>query len=55
VVLLRVLGVPARAAGPPWVPAGSRWMTRCYWWLREVAALPHDAALAVILRLRVKR
>ena len=55
VVLLRVLGVPAHAAGPPWVPAGSRWMTRCYWWLREAAALPYDAALAVILRLRVKR
>jgi uncharacterized SAM-binding protein YcdF (DUF218 family) len=55
VVLLRVLGVPARAAGPPWVPAGSRWMTRCYWWLREVAALPYDIALAVILRLRAKR
>jgi vancomycin permeability regulator SanA len=52
VVLLRVFGVAARAAGPPFVPAGSRWITRCYWWLREVAALPYDAALAVFLRLR---
>jgi uncharacterized SAM-binding protein YcdF (DUF218 family) len=55
VVLLRVLGVPARPAGPPWVPAGSRWITRCYWWLREAAALPYDAALAVISRMRVRR
>jgi uncharacterized SAM-binding protein YcdF (DUF218 family) len=55
VVLLRVLGVAARAAGPPFVPAGSRWVTRCYWWLREAAALPYDAALAVFMRLRERR
>jgi uncharacterized SAM-binding protein YcdF (DUF218 family) len=54
VVLLRVLGVPARPAGPPFAPAGSRWMTRCYWWLREAAALPYDAVLAAVLRLRNK-
>jgi uncharacterized SAM-binding protein YcdF (DUF218 family) len=52
VVLLRMFGVAARAAGPPYVPAGSRWLTRCYWWLREVAALPCDAALSVVMRLR---
>ena len=52
VLLLRLLGVPARAAGPPFVPAGSHWFARCYWWLREAAALPYDAALAVLLRLR---
>jgi uncharacterized SAM-binding protein YcdF (DUF218 family) len=52
VVLLRILGVRARAAGPPFVTAGSRWITRCYWWLREAAALPYDAALAAITRLR---
>ncbi len=52
VVLLRILGVPARAAGPPFVPAGSRWMTRGYWWLREAAALPYDAALGIVVRLR---
>lgn len=51
-VLLRVLGLAARAAGPPFVPAGSGWAIRCYWWLREVAALPYDAVLAVLLRLR---
>ncbi|MGA3401543.1 MAG: YdcF family protein [Acetobacteraceae bacterium] len=55
VVLLRVLGVRARAAGPPFVPAGSRWLTRCYWWLREAAALPYDAALALVMRLREPR
>jgi uncharacterized SAM-binding protein YcdF (DUF218 family) len=52
VVLLRVFGVAARAAGPPFAPAGSRWVTRCYWWLREAAALPYDTALAVVLRMR---
>jgi uncharacterized SAM-binding protein YcdF (DUF218 family) len=52
VVLLRLLGVPARAAGPPFVPAASRWMHRCYWWLREAVALPYDVLLALLLRLR---
>lgn len=51
VLLLRLLGVPARAAVPPAVPAASRWWRRCYWWLREVPALPYDAALALLLRL----
>ncbi len=51
VLLLRVFDVPARAAGPPWVPAGSRRITRCYWWLREAAALPYDTSLALLLRL----
>jgi uncharacterized SAM-binding protein YcdF (DUF218 family) len=55
VVLLRLLGVAARAAGPPWVSAGSRWTTRGYWWLREAAALPYDAALALFIRLRERR
>lgn len=54
VVLLRLFGVPARAAGPPWVPAGSRWLARWYWRLREAAALPYDAAIALLLRLRVR-
>lgn len=52
VVLLRLFGVAARGAGPPWIPAGSAWVSRCYWWLREAAALPYDAALALFLRLR---
>lgn len=50
--LLRLLGVPARAAVPPAVPAASRWWRRAYWWLREMPALPYDAALALFLRLR---
>jgi uncharacterized SAM-binding protein YcdF (DUF218 family) len=51
-LLLRLLGVPARAAIPPTVPAAARWWRRCYWWLREVPAVPYDVALAVLLRLR---
>ncbi len=50
VLLLRAFGVRASAAGPPWVPAGSRWGARCYWWLREAAALPYDAVLALLVR-----
>jgi uncharacterized SAM-binding protein YcdF (DUF218 family) len=50
VVLLRILGVAARVAGPPLAPGGTRWITRCYWWLREAAALPYDAVLALMLR-----
>jgi uncharacterized SAM-binding protein YcdF (DUF218 family) len=52
VLLLRLMGIPARAAVPPAVSAGTRWWRRCYWWLREVPALPYDAALALLLRLR---
>ena len=51
-LLLRLLGVPARAAVPPAVPAAARWWRRCHWWLREVPALIYDAALALLLRLR---
>ncbi len=50
VLLLRLLGVPARAAVPPVVPAARRWWRRCYWWLREVPALPYDAALVLLRR-----
>ena len=51
-LLLRLLGVPARAAIPPAVPAATRWWRRCYWWLREVPALPYDVALALLMRRR---
>lgn len=47
-LLLRLLGVPARPAAPPFVPAGSRWWQRGYWWLREVPAVLYDAALALL-------
>lgn len=49
-MLLRLFGVPARAAGPPWVSAGSRWTTRAWWWFREAAALPYDLVLALAER-----
>jgi uncharacterized SAM-binding protein YcdF (DUF218 family) len=51
-LLLRLLGVPARPAVPPAVKAARTWWRRPYWWLREVPALPYDAALAAALRLR---
>lgn len=49
-VLLRLMGVAARPALPPTVPAATRWWCRCYWWLRELAALPYDVVL-VLLRM----
>jgi uncharacterized SAM-binding protein YcdF (DUF218 family) len=52
VMVLRLLGVPARAAIPPIVPAARAWWRRCYWWLREVPALPYDAVLALFWRWR---
>ena len=51
-LLLRLLGVRAHAAVPPAVPAATRWWRRCYWWLREVPAIPYDAVLALVIRLR---
>ena len=50
VLLLRLFGLAARPAGPPYVAAGSRWMTRAWWWLREAAALPYDLMLALVER-----
>ena len=49
-LVLRLLGVRARAAVPPVVPAATHWWRRCYWWLREVPAIPYDAMLALYLR-----
>ncbi len=49
-LVLRLLGVRARAAVPPVVPAATHWWRRCYWWLREVPAIPYDAVLALYLR-----
>jgi uncharacterized SAM-binding protein YcdF (DUF218 family) len=51
VALLWLAGLPARACPPPAGPASRRWCKRWYWRLREVPALPFDAALAVGLRL----
>jgi vancomycin permeability regulator SanA len=46
VTLLCLLGIPARPCPPAPQPPGMIWWKRCYWWLREVPALPYDAALA---------
>ncbi len=51
-MLLRLMGLPVHAAVPPVVPAARTWWRRCYWWLREVPALPYDFVLALLLRLR---
>jgi hypothetical protein len=45
-LLLRLLGVSARAAVPPVVPVAT------HWWRREVPAIPYDAALALLRRVR---
>ena len=51
-LLLRIMGIDARPAIPPIVPASHRWWRRAFWWLREIAALPYDAALALWWRAR---
>lgn len=50
-ILLRLAGLPARAAPPPPWPAARAWRRRWYWRLREAAAVPVDAAIVVGLRL----
>ena len=50
-LVLRLLGVRARAAMPP-MPVATHWWRRCYWWLREVPAIPYDAVLALYVRWR---
>lgn len=52
VLLLRLAGVRARPGHIPGVPASQRWSKRWFWRLREVPALPVDAVLLVIARLR---
>ena len=51
-LLLRLAGVPAAAVPPPAWPASTRWHRRWFWRLREVAALPWDAALMLGRRSR---
>jgi vancomycin permeability regulator SanA len=49
-MLLRLAGIAARACPPP--PASTGFWQRWYWRFREVAAIPYDAVLGVLLRLR---
>lgn len=51
VLLLRLAGLPAQRCPPPPVPAARSVPIRWYWRLREVPALPLDAAMALALRL----
>jgi len=50
-LLCRLAGLPARACMPPPEPASRRFWRRWYWRLRELPALPYDAALVLTLRL----
>ncbi len=50
VLLLRLAGLPARACKPPPGPAATRRRKRWYWRLREIPAVPWDAALLLWLR-----
>lgn len=52
VLLLRLAGFWARACPPPRVPAARSCAKRWYWRLREVPALPWDAGLMLLARLR---
>jgi uncharacterized SAM-binding protein YcdF (DUF218 family) len=48
-MLLRLAGIAALACPPP--PAATGIFQRSYWWLREAAAIPYDAAIGLLLRL----
>ena len=51
VVLLRLAGMRARACPPPRALAAANWRKRWWWRLREVPAVPWDAAYVLWLRL----
>jgi uncharacterized SAM-binding protein YcdF (DUF218 family) len=50
-LLLRLAGIPAHPCPPPEFPAAGSRGLRWYWRLREVPAVPYDAALTLGLRL----
>ncbi len=50
-LLFWLAGIAARPCPPPPEPAAARWRRRWYWRLREVPAIPYDAALVLWLRL----
>ncbi len=49
-LLMRLAGLHATACPPPPGPAARRWYKRWRWRLREIPALPWDAALVLLLR-----
>lgn len=49
-LLMRLAGLRATACPPPPGPAARRWYKRWHWRLREIPALPWDAALVLLLR-----
>jgi uncharacterized SAM-binding protein YcdF (DUF218 family) len=49
--LLCLLGMAAQPCAPPREPAATSLWKRWYWRLREVPALPYDAALAIWARM----
>jgi uncharacterized SAM-binding protein YcdF (DUF218 family) len=51
VLLLRLAGLRARACPPHRAPAAQRLGQRWYWRLRELPAIPYDAALLLALRI----
>ncbi len=51
-LLLRLLGLPARPVPIGGSAGAEGWRRRWYWRLREVPAIPYDAALALWHRLR---
>ncbi len=51
VLLCRLAGIAAKRARPPPGPASTRFWLRWYWRLREIPAVPYDAALVLGLRL----
>jgi uncharacterized SAM-binding protein YcdF (DUF218 family) len=50
-ILLRLFGVAAQPCRPAGISAAASWQQRWYWRLREVPALPYDAALALWARM----
>ncbi len=52
VLLLRILGLPARPVPIGGSAGAEGWARRWYWRLREVPAIPYDAGLALWHRLR---
>jgi vancomycin permeability regulator SanA len=50
-LLFRLAGHPARAVPPPPGPAAGASLARWRWRLREVPAIPYDAALILLARL----